>query len=95
MNSILAIGILLIVGFFGGFIARKIKFPTISGYIIIGILLSLLGVIPKKLVSGKLNVITDVALGIIAYLIGGSLNLKSFRYFLSPGKYDCWFCCSK
>jgi len=81
MNSILAIGILLIVGFFGGFIARKIKFPTISGYIIIGVLLSLSGVIPKELVNGKLNVITDVALGIIAYLIGGSLNLKSLKKF--------------
>jgi len=81
MNSILAIGILLIVGFFGGFIARKIKFPTISGYIIIGMLLSLLGVIPKELVSGRLNVITDVALGIIAYLVGGSLSLKSLKKF--------------
>jgi len=79
MNSILAIGILVITGFFGGFIARRIKFPTISGYIIIGICLSLLNVIPKELVSGRLNVITDVALGIIAYMVGGSLNLKSLK----------------
>ncbi len=81
MNSILAAGILLIVGFFGGFIARKIKFPTISGYIIIGMLLSLSGVIPRELVSGSLNVITDIALGIIAYLIGGSLHVKSLKKF--------------
>jgi len=81
MDLILASGILAIAGFFGGLAARKIKFPTISGYIIIGILLSLLNVIPRELVSGKLNVITDVALGIIAYLVGGSLNLKSLKKF--------------
>lgn len=33
MNSILAVGLLLVIGFFGGIIARKLKFPTISGYI--------------------------------------------------------------
>jgi len=79
MNLILAIGILVILGFFGGIIARRIKFPTISGYIVIGILLSLLNIIPEELVTGRLNVITDIALGIIAYMIGGSLNLKSLK----------------
>ena len=81
MNSILAVGLLILVGLFGGFIARKIKFPAISGYIIIGICLSLLNVIPKELTAGKLNIITEISLGIIGYLVGGSLNLKRLKKF--------------
>ncbi len=81
MNVILAIGILIITGFGGGLLARKIRFPRISGYIIIGILLSpsLLNIIPSQLIRGELSLITDIALGIIAYLIGGSLILKRLK----------------
>lgn len=74
MNVILAIGIIVVVGFFGGLASEKLKFPRITGYIIIGVLLSptILGLIPKETI-GNLDIITDIALGFIAYLIGGSL----------------------
>jgi len=80
MNLILAIGIIVVVGFFGGLAAGKIKFPRITGYIIIGILLSpsLLNIIPTETV-GSLDIITDIALGFIAYLIGGSLHWESIQ----------------
>ncbi len=81
MNLILASGILAIAGFFGGLAARKIKFPRISGYIIVGILLSpsLLNIIPSELIRGDLSVITDITLGAVAYLIGGSLNMGRLK----------------
>lgn len=81
MDAVLAIGILIIIGFFGGVAARRFKLPRVSGYIIVGMLLSpsLLNVIPHELIHGQLTIITDVALGIIAYLIGGSLNLEALR----------------
>ena len=80
MNLILAIGIIVVVGFFGGLAAGKIKFPRITGYILIGILLSpsLLNIIPTETV-GRLDIITDIALGFIAYLIGGSLRWESIQ----------------
>jgi len=80
MNLILAIGIIVVVGFFGGLAVGKLKFPRITGYIIIGILLSpsLLNIIPKEAIE-NLGIITDIALGIIAYLIGGSLHWESLR----------------
>ena len=80
MNLILAVGIMIVVGFLGGLASAKLKFPMITGYIIIGVLLSpsLLNVIPGETV-GELNLITDVALGIIAYLIGGSLHWEDLQ----------------
>jgi Kef-type K+ transport system membrane component KefB len=80
MDLILAIGLMVVIGFFGGCVARKLKFPRITGYIIIGVLLSpsVLNIISKGTVE-NLDIITDVALGIIAYLIGGSLHIESLR----------------
>lgn len=81
MNSILAVGILVIAGFFGGLVAKKIRYPRISGYIIVGMLLSpsVLNVIPSQLIREDLSVITDVALGVVAYLIGGSLSIERLK----------------
>jgi len=86
MGPILAIGLMLIVGFFGGIVARRCKFPMITGYIIIGILMSpsILNIIPRSLIMGTpgnpgLSIITDIALGIIAYMVGGSLRTTSLR----------------
>jgi len=80
MNLVLAIGIMIIVGFFGGTIAKRLKFPRITGYIIVGILLSpsLLNIISAATIK-NLDIITDIALGIIAFLIGGSLRLGPLR----------------
>ncbi len=80
MNLILAIGVIVVAGFLSGLALGKIKFPRITGYIIVGILLSpsLLNIIPKGTV-GNLDIITDIALGFIAYLIGGSLDWEQLR----------------
>jgi len=80
MNLILALGIIVVAGFMGSLAAEKLKLPRITGYIIIGILLSpsLLNIIHAETV-GNLDLITDIALGFIAYLIGGSLKMESLR----------------
>ncbi len=88
MNPLLSIGIMVVAGFIGGLALEKLKLPKISGYIIVGALLSpsLLNIIPKETV-GELDIITEIALGIIAYLIGGSLKVKSLR---NLGKSIVW-----
>jgi len=99
MNLILAVGIMIILGFLGGLALGKLKFPMITGYIIIGVLLSpsLLNIIPRETV-GELDIITNVALGIIAYLIGGSLHwadlqrlAKSIMYVVPFESLGAWF----
>ena len=80
MNLILAIGIIVVTGFLGGLALEKVKFPRITGYIIVGILLSpsLLNIISRETI-GNLDIITDIALGFIAYLIGGSLRWEHLQ----------------
>ena len=80
MNLVLAIGIIVVIGFFGGLAAERLRFPRIIGYIIIGVLLSpsVLNIISEATVK-NLDIITDIHVGIVAFLIGGSLRLESLR----------------
>ena len=81
----LTIGVMLIAGFLGGVVMRKLKFPRVTGYIVVGVLLSpsLLGSMGLDFLSkatvDSLDIITNVALGIVAYAIGSSLRLESMR----------------
>lgn len=79
-NLILALGIMIIIGFFGGMVAHRLKFPRVTGYIVIGILLSpsLTGIIPASTMD-DLAIFTSIALGVIAYSIGGSLRLERIK----------------
>jgi len=88
MNLVLAIGIIIVIGFLGGLATERIKFPRITGYIIIGILLSpsLLNIISAATIE-NLDIMTNIALGIIAFLIGGSLHLEPIR---KLGKSIAW-----
>ncbi len=80
MNLLLAIGIITVIGFLGGWLTERVKFPRITGYIIIGMLLSpsLLNIISAATIE-NLDIMTNIALGVIAFLIGGSLHLKTLR----------------
>ncbi len=85
MNIALAIGVMIIAGFLGGVVMRKLRFPRVTGYIVVGVLLSpsVLGSLGLDFLSkatlDSLDIITNVALGIVAYAIGSSLRLESLR----------------
>ncbi len=80
MNVVLAIGIIVIAGFFGGMLAHRLKFPRITGYIVVGVLLSpsVTNIVTRSEIA-DLDVFTSMALGIIAFSIGGSLHWESIR----------------
>ena len=79
-NVILLFGIILIAGFIAGRVANIFRLPKVTGYIAAGILLepSFLGVIPEKFIQHS-TVISNFALCVITYAIGGSLNFKRIR----------------
>ena len=88
MSIILALGLILAGGLLGSLVTRRFKLPSITGYIIVGLLLgpSASGIIPRHVVV-DLDVITSITLGVVAYLIGGSLRLDSLR---GLGKNVAW-----
>ncbi len=80
LSGLFFIGIAILAGYVGGYIANRLKLPRVSGYIVVGMLLSptLLKVFPSGFVSSS-QPITDFALSIVTYLIGGSLAVKRIK----------------
>jgi Kef-type K+ transport system membrane component KefB len=87
-DLLLAVGVMVSVGLFGGLLANRLKFPRVTGYIVIGVLLSpsILNLAPRATIESW-DIITSIILGIIAYAIGGSLDLVSLR---KLGKSTAW-----
>jgi Kef-type K+ transport system membrane component KefB len=81
-SPLLAVGLLLIFGYWGGRAANALQLPRVSGYLIAGVLLSpsFTNIFTRQLVDKDLHVVTEMALGIIAYLIGGSLILQRMKH---------------
>lgn len=87
MELLLKVAIVLFVGFIGGQVAKLLKLPSVSGYLIFGLLLgpSLGLIIPnfQGLVNAgdqtTLKFITEIALAFIAFSIGSEFNLKSIK----------------
>jgi Kef-type K+ transport system membrane component KefB len=81
-HPLLAVGILLLFGYWGGRAANALRLPRVSGYLIAGVLLSpsVSHVFSRELVDRDLATVTEMALGIIAYLIGGSLILERMHH---------------
>lgn len=79
-HSILSVGLLLAAGFILGKLFERIRLPSITGYILAGLLMgeSISGIVTHEM-TGNLHVLTEVALGIIALTIGGEFSLDKIR----------------
>lgn len=80
MDIILALGLFLLLGFLGGRLANRLRFPALTGYIIVGLVIGphLLRLVPEDMV-GRLSPLTNFALGLISLTIGGRLSLSGLR----------------
>lgn len=84
---ILKLGVVLFIGFVGSLIARKLKLPNVSGFLVLGLLLGpSLGLIFKgyggfitKTENEQLNFISQIALAFIAFSIGSEFSRKTIK----------------
>ena len=85
MNTILNLGLILLLGLLAERLIQKIKLPTVTAFIIAGILLgpSLLNLINPQLI-GSSGLISNIALGIIAFSLGESFLFSSFKEISRP-----------
>ncbi len=76
----LAIGLLLFLGFIGGILAQKIKVPSITGYVLVGLLLgpSFLNFICPEMIQ-SLGIIKILGISTIALIVGGELEINKIK----------------
>ncbi|MGH4138771.1 cation:proton antiporter [Clostridium sp.] len=77
---IIEVAIMLFAGIIFGRLAKFVKLPNVTGYLIAGLLLgpSFLNFLPLNMVNG-FSIISDIALGFIAFAIGSEFNLNYFK----------------
>ncbi|MDW7773612.1 MAG: cation:proton antiporter [Desulfobulbaceae bacterium] len=80
-HALVYVGLLLLLSYLGGEIASYCKAPRVTGYLVMGMLVghSVIGLFPRKMVQQDLVLVTHIALSIIAFSIGGSLNLGKMK----------------
>ncbi|MDD4957499.1 MAG: cation:proton antiporter [Candidatus Omnitrophica bacterium] len=80
VDVIFLFGIVLLLGYVSGRIANFFKLPKVTGYIAAGILMepSITGILPARLIAHS-PVLSNLALCIITYAIGGSLDLRHIK----------------
>ncbi|MCK5052441.1 MAG: cation:proton antiporter [Candidatus Cloacimonetes bacterium] len=75
-------GLLLIGGYFLGKLAQKLKFPSITGYIVSGIIVGTSGL---KLITHEnmemLLIISEITLSFIALIIGGEFSFSKLKIY--------------
>jgi len=88
MNVILSIGFVLLVGLVSARLVNKIKTPSVTAYLLLGIILgpSFLNIAPKELISSS-GFISHIVLGLIAFGLGQSFTK---RFFLELGRSVLW-----
>lgn len=80
LNILFYIGLMLAAGLLFGRLAKLVRLPNVTGYLIAGLLIGpyVLNIVPADIVDG-LDIISDIALAFIALSIGGEFKLSYFR----------------
>jgi Kef-type K+ transport system membrane component KefB len=80
MPLILLLALVLALGYLGGLLANKAGLPKVSGYVLVGMLLSptVTGVVSHEAIK-SFSVIVDFALAMVAYTLGGSLRMDIMK----------------
>jgi len=77
--TLLLVGFAIVLAFFAGKLANRIRLPAVVGYIITGVLLgpSLISVFDSSTIS-SMDIVADIALAFVAFTIGSELRREIF-----------------
>lgn len=80
INTLLSLGLIFLLGLTASGLIRKIKMPSVTAYLILGILIgpSFLGLISDKIVSSS-GLISNIVLSFIAFSIGQNFLRERMR----------------
>ena len=80
LTALFYAGIMIVTGLIFGKLAKYVRLPNVTGYLVGGLLIgpSLLNIVKESAFPG-LQIISSVALGFIAFSIGNELKLSYFR----------------
>ena len=80
MDSLFYLGIIFLLGAFAEWLSPKLHIPKVVGYLFLGLLIGpeILGIIPYEFIENS-DIVIDLALSIIAVLVGATLKVSSLK----------------
>ncbi|MGI6776599.1 MAG: cation:proton antiporter [Acetivibrionales bacterium] len=80
MSILFYVGLMLLCGLLFGRLAKLVGFPNVTGYLIAGLIIGpyILGIVSSEAVDG-INIVSEMALGFIAFSIGSEFKLSYFK----------------
>lgn len=80
LNTFIDLGLMIFVGMALGRLVKKIKLPNVTGYLLAGLLLgpAVLGILSDDFLT-SIEIISDAALGFIAFSIGNEFKVSYFK----------------
>jgi Kef-type K+ transport system membrane component KefB len=80
MNILTLLGITVVAAYYMGHAAKKLRLPSLIGYMILGVVLgsSVLGFFNEEIIE-HLGFINEIALGFVAFSIGIELSMSSLK----------------
>ncbi len=80
MDILFFVGLMIICGFIGGKISNCLRFPSVVGYLIAGLILgpSFLNIFSLHVLE-KMGVFNDLALSLVAFIIGSEMRMSTLR----------------
>lgn len=80
INVLILLGFAIIIGYYTGLFSRKVKLPSLIGYMFLGVLLGSSGFnIFNETILDKLSFISEITLAFVAFSIGSELRLSSLK----------------
>jgi Kef-type K+ transport system membrane component KefB len=80
IHELLSVGLVILLGVVGGKIARRLKAPQVTGYLLMGLVMgpSFLDILTEQQIR-QVHLVNDIALGLILFAIGGVFHIEKFR----------------
>lgn len=78
--TLITLAVMIFFGMFMGRMAKHLRLPNVTGYLVAGLILgpSVLGLVPDSFLESA-GIISEVALGFIAFSIGNEFKMSYFR----------------
>lgn len=80
LNTFIDLALMIFAGMFLGRMAKHVKLPNVTGYLVAGLLIgpSVFGILSEEFLTST-TIISDVALGFIAFSIGNEFKVSYFK----------------
>ena len=79
-HELILLGTVIVIGYYIGLSTRRVKLPSLIGYMILGVVLGTSGLnILKESGLDRLSFISEITLAFVAFLIGAELSLSSLK----------------